>query len=1172
MDINLPGTIPLILRRAYSPGREGVQGRNWAGTWAQHLRIDGEGITYQNEEGVLIEFHAPREEVHARNIRFPHLTLSGTRSGMLYIFDRRSQMFTIFEQHLRGRVLLTRLQDRNANHIRFVYDEKGLKEVRHSDGYSLSVESRDMVIRRAILNAPDSVDCGFVWTYNDRNVLCEVISSQTGTLRYTYDQHERMTSWADTHATRAHYEYGADGRVSRNWSDTGHLNTRFEYDLPAQRTVVIDALGGVTTYDWDKRGLVWRQIDQLGNEWLTEWGRNFNVVSRTDPLGNVTRYEYDIYGDRVALVDPLGNTEKWTYYVSGRVRSHTARDGATTVLRYDNRGNLASVQDAEGNFTRYRRAESGQVLRIEYPGGGQERFQYDLLKRPRIMRTIAGFEQHMQYDGEGRLVRLSDQIGAETRWDYTRGPDNLRGAMRSVTLPDGGTTFAAYDTEGMRIAVTNAEGGTRRSSYGAFDLLETSTDEAGHSLQFEYNALTRLTAVINQQGERYEIAYDACGRITAERDYSGLLTRFEYDAAGRLARAILPDGCQRLYTRNAAGQMVEVQYIKGKTVARTRFAYDAMGRRLRAETADSLIEYTYDAMGRTISEIVNGRVIRSEYDEHGLGRIARSGDVLPLEASYGLNGQMSALRIAGHDHLNFAYDPRGFETMRSTDAGFALTQGYNATGQLIEQIAGALDTLPEEVRYGALTGDPSNAHLARAGILCHRSYVWDRAHRAVAVNDRIAGEKTFDYDERGQVTGVMHKDARGQGAEVSRFGYDPNQNLTEVAVGMAAQKVTQQAGRVRQRGHVLYEYDNAGRVIEKRVEEPGFRPQVWRMGWDARGHMVRLETPKGEVWRYDYDALGRRIRRLRLIDGGATADGAAYQWEGSRIIAEAPLDPEGAPEWDRAAHWVYEPRSFRPLARAERGELHYVVNDHIGTPRELFTEDGAAVAWRQDLSLWGEPEPAMRKYAANDDSAPQDGPDLCPIRFAGQWHDDESGLHYNNHRYYDPESTQYISPDPIGLLGGIRPQAYVANPNGWVDPLGLAGCKAYVDEDGVLNLKNRFRDPEDPWYDEARADEFEAFVDLWNEEAQARPEGFTRQEMTPELTNAADNFRARARRWLDARGMTDLAPGHLPDTGWGGAADPGDAWVPLDRRVNRYIGGLTQGVDPGTTYYGVRWF
>jgi RHS repeat-associated protein len=66
----------------------------------------------------------------------------------------------------------------------------------------------------------------------------------------------------------------------------------------------------------------------------------------------------------------------------------------------------------------------------------------------------------------------------------------------------------------------------------------------------------------------------------------------------------------------------------------------------------------------------------------------------------------------------------------------------------------------------------------------------------------------------------------------------------------------------------------------------------------------------------------------------------------------------------------------------------------------------------------------------------------CELRFAGQWFDAESGLHYNYNRYYDPNSGQYLSQDPIGLAGGMRTQAYVADPVHWVDPLGLAPCGA----------------------------------------------------------------------------------------------------------------------------------
>ena len=62
------------------------------------------------------------------------------------------------------------------------------------------------------------------------------------------------------------------------------------------------------------------------------------------------------------------------------------------------------------------------------------------------------------------------------------------------------------------------------------------------------------------------------------------------------------------------------------------------------------------------------------------------------------------------------------------------------------------------------------------------------------------------------------------------------------------------------------------------------------------------------------------------------------------------------------------------------------------------------------------------------------------LRFPGQYYDQETGLLYNGHRYYDPVVAGYISSDPLGLAGGsYSTYAYVGgNPVSFVDPFGLA--------------------------------------------------------------------------------------------------------------------------------------
>lgn len=59
-----------------------------------------------------------------------------------------------------------------------------------------------------------------------------------------------------------------------------------------------------------------------------------------------------------------------------------------------------------------------------------------------------------------------------------------------------------------------------------------------------------------------------------------------------------------------------------------------------------------------------------------------------------------------------------------------------------------------------------------------------------------------------------------------------------------------------------------------------------------------------------------------------------------------------------------------------------------------------------------------------------------PFRLQNQYFDEETGLHYNLMRYYEPEAGRFVNQDPIGLDGGANFYQFATNAQIWLDPLG----------------------------------------------------------------------------------------------------------------------------------------
>ena len=102
----------------------------------------------------------------------------------------------------------------------------------------------------------------------------------------------------------------------------------------------------------------------------------------------------------------------------------------------------------------------------------------------------------------------------------------------------------------------------------------------------------------------------------------------------------------------------------------------------------------------------------------------------------------------------------------------------------------------------------------------------------------------------------------------------------------------------------------------------------------------------------------------------------------------------------------------------EAGQLGYIHTDHLDTPR-LITRPGGQALWRWESDPFGN--------TAADTNPGGLGAYGFNLRFAGQYFDAESGLHYNGARYYDPQSGRYTQSDPIGIAGGLNAYVYANN-------------------------------------------------------------------------------------------------------------------------------------------------
>ncbi len=1083
LDFELPGSIELEWRRQYRSGdvrSNGWFGQGWSHPLATELWIQSDALRYWDEQGreVLLPAIAVGQE-HFQ--AYEQFTL--TRPGANHWALRHNQGLT---HHFRQRhakqwqLPLEVVQDRNLRRVLLQFNEADF-----GDGFD------PQAVPPKPLALIDSAGRKLHLQWTDHNQLSEV-AVQAGDTRvvlatYRYGNatpttpsqpdllshtdangHSRTFSWEQhllvgyTIATGQRFSNRYDqlvptGRVTESLALDDGTGDSFDYN--GRTTRIRDRLGRETTYVHNARQDITAVHDVEGNVTRTAFDAEGRPEGSTDALGRTSTISFDYRGNLTLMIDEAGNSTKVEYNSLDLPIKLTDAMGGAWLRQYDEHGNLIASTDPLSHTTRYEVNALGQVTAIIDALDKRKTLQWDETDNLVAYTDCSGHTSRQSYDALGHLRSSTDALGQTTAYVF-----DAAGQLQQFTEPDGALHRYTWDGQGNLIRYVDPLEQTTTWQYNGAGAPLLRVDALGHTLCYQYDGGGRLVTLTNENGEVTRFGYDQLDRLTDEVGFDGRHQRGTYNVAGELTHVIERGGSDfgpgkvTRFERNALGRMTAKQHVgeAPSQSASSQFAYDALGRLTQASNALSEVTFGYDPVGQllTESQALRGHIgdklfeFKHQYDALG----SRIQTILPngrkLNHLFYGSGHLHQMNLDGQVISDFERDAI-YREVRRSQGQLQSEFAYDPAGRLsAQQVRPTATAGPAAMQLTGLVSPAFPTPASARGLkdlqgqlkgVIERHYQYDLSGQLVQWRDRQRGLTRYSYDAAGRIKrsqiGLM-KDwgsigvrADGVGnntghpmAANEQFHWDAASNLIPAEAtsspGSAGNLVS--GNRLLVWQDARYAYDEHGNLIERLQGKRGSAGQTrTHFTWDAANQLVRAEVARGpddiatnQTFNYAYDALGRRIAKT---DSFGTTH---FAWDGDRMA----LERRGGNE---TIH-LYHPDSFVPLAQFHNGSLHHLHTDHLGTPLEA-SNDAGEITWQVTYRTWGN---VVTEEVADIQQR---------LRFQGQYFDAETGLHYNHFRYYEPEVGQFISLDPIGLIGGFNLYQHSPTPTGWIDPLGLSG-------------------------------------------------------------------------------------------------------------------------------------
>jgi len=857
-----------------------------------------------------------------------------------------------------------------------------------------------------------------VRTYDEWDKVTNLTYADGASVAFSYDPvYSHVTQHTDERGVTTRYEYDAKGNLKKMTQALGKPEQRIiEFicdslgrllsETKKGATIALPGNAGtvtvadaVTTFEYNDPHSNITAIVDPGNHRI-EWS-NYDAVgnfrTKKDARGKLWTRTYNDRGQLLLERNPLGHTKKREYDKAGWLIKGIDAAGNDVVLGYDARKNITSVTD---------------------PYGGVVRFEYDTHNQLIKQTDQEGRGETTEYDSDGRRSKRIDGNGNKIQYVYGDTASGLSDLLTAIVYPSF-TRELKYDLRNRVVETIDVlDASTRYSAKIDYDATGNPirrTDRENKATSFEYDALGRIVKVIDPATAVVtEYIHDPRDNVIGLKNAKGQLHRFEYDRRNLQIREAVPGGQSIRHTYDPAGKALTVTNPNGQQL---RFEYDDAGRRITERhyltAADSApiktITYGYNDLGRktTWSDgLVSGEVQYDTKQHRKLGEIVDYGGVsLSYRYEYHPNGLKKSFTGPDGVTVRYEYDDNNQLTSLALPTGNMTVNQYRwLSPEKIILPGGATRTHEYDALMrvtGTVVKDPNQNQVMSQG------YIYDKNNHITQKNTEH-GTYTYVYDDLYRLTAVTNPGPLAN----ETYTYDALGNRMTDASTSGDWQYNDNNQLLALPG-TTFEYDDNGNMVSK-ADASADTTFVY----DIRNRVSEVRRGGETIATYYYDPFDRRLSKevgnnrtyFLHADEGLAAE-ADNTGSVSRLYGYEPGTP-----WGTA-----------PVYLKQANRYYFFQNDRLGTPQRLLSQEGRTV-WHAKARAFG---------ATNVDSASTVTNNL---RFAGQYFDHETGLHYNRHRYYDPRLGRYLTPDPIGLAGGVNFYAYVENdPINMVDPTGLAG-------------------------------------------------------------------------------------------------------------------------------------